>query len=177
MPRNRFSKKKKSASDVYGKQNRLLHGIFSSLGYPYNDERGYWLPILSDILGKRVSGLSGLTLGERGRIIRDFSNRYPQADIHAPWVPTNMREWKKGSADIDDGNARQLYVLREAIKEAAPDLENRERRLRGLCRKHAEVDDIRWCFDAKALKQILTVLRREAAKERRALNGRQQETS
>lgn len=165
MPRNRFSKKKKSTSDVYGKQNRLLHGIFSSLGYPYNDERGYWLPILSDILEKRVSGLSGLTLGERDRIIREFSKRYPEAAIHAPWVPYNMRAWKKGNADIDEGSGRQLYVLREAIKEAAPDLPDRERRLRGLCQKHGGVDRPEWCFDVRVLKQILTAFRRIEEKE------------
>ena len=171
MPRTKF-KKKTSASDIYQKQNRLLHRVFSFLGYPYHDEREYWLPVFSEILGKEVTGLSSLTLRERDGIIREFRKRYPEADIHAPWVPAGViGDWKKGGKKMEVGTAGQLRSLRRVIAETALDLRNREQRLRGLCRKHAGVDDIRWCTDVKVLKQVLTALRRIAAMERKAKNA------
>jgi len=171
MARTKF-KKKKSSLDIYQMQNRLLHRVFSFLGYPYHDERDYWLPVFSEILGKKVTGLSSLTLRERDGIIREFRKRYPEADIHAPWVPSGIiGDWKKGGADMDVGSAGQLRSLRRVIAETDLDLENRDQRLRGLCKKHGGVDDIRWCSDVKALKQILTALRRISSAERKAQNS------
>ena len=53
----------------------------------------------------------------------------------------------------------QLKALRERIKEESGKLINGEERLKGLVKKIAKEDDLRFCRNVKKLKQVLKVIR------------------
>ena len=64
-------------------------------------------------------------------------------------------------------NGPQLEALRERAIEVAGELENGERRLRGLCRKLCGVDRIEWCTEVRPLKGLVAALERILAADLR----------
>jgi len=53
----------------------------------------------------------------------------------------------------------QIKALQERVKEEARKLNNGEERLKGLVKKIAKEDDLRFCRNVKKLKQLLKVIR------------------
>jgi len=167
-------KKIKKASDIYKNQNKLLHKAFAGQGYPYNEDKVVWLKLMSDIIERRVGGLSELTLGERHKLIVYFQKR--GVKLFAPIVPHKVKDWKKGDSDFeyeyreeDDPQIRMVYAM-------WTEMGYRPKTLRGLCFKLFKRDDPRW-LDDKQLSRLVNVVKHKAEKKgcgnyyRRRVNG------
>lgn len=84
-----------TADKIYGIQNRSIHKAMSEAGYPYNNNKDMWLPLLQEMADKRkVTGLSNLTLGERSKLIKHFRDQ--GMDLFSPGIPKQLWFWKKG---------------------------------------------------------------------------------
>jgi hypothetical protein len=67
---------------------------------------------------------------------------------------------KKVTDPRDPGSGvGQIKALQERVKEEAGKLNNGEERLKGLVKKIAKEDDLRFCRNVKKLKQLLKVIR------------------
>lgn len=82
------------ANIIYSKQNKSLHKAFSASGMPYSANRVRWQPVLKNIAGHEVSGLSDMTLGERYKLIQSFQRK--GHSLHNPRVYKGLWNWKKG---------------------------------------------------------------------------------
>ena len=114
---------------------------------PYGECKGDWLALFEDVAGRRVSGLSGLTLAERHSVITHLQGR--GARIFAPAVPEGVRDWRKGDPDVDyefrEGDSPQIRMICAVWAE----LGYRQKSLRGLVQRRFGKDDIRWLSDGE----------------------------
>jgi len=46
------------ASELYARQNKLLHKGFVSAGMPYREHKGEWLDVASSLTKRKIAGLS-----------------------------------------------------------------------------------------------------------------------
>lgn len=152
----------RKASDIYKKQNVLLHKAFAAAGMPYGENKDTWLNLMKEIAGRAVTGLSALTLWERHQLIRYFQRR--GIKLFTPAVPENMHNWKKGDADAehklkkdDDPQARLAYAIWS-------EMGYRPKTLRGLCWKLFKRDDPRW-LNNRQLSHLVNVVMAKAAKK------------
>lgn len=92
----------RTAKTVYSQQNRSIHKALAMLGMPYNDYREELLDTFTRVLGRKrtISGISGLTLGDRYRIIKHFKTKGMR--IMNPPVGKHLWRWKKGQPDQPD---------------------------------------------------------------------------
>lgn len=152
----------RKASDIYNKQNVLLHRAFASQGMPYEQNREVWLTLATEVIGKAVAGLSEMTLSERHKMLRALAKKGTR--VFTPGVPTKIKDWKKGDPDIE-------YELRE---EADPqvrmvlamwaEMGYEAKTLRGLCFKLFKKGDPRWLSDEQ-LRRLVTVVKYRAQKK------------
>jgi hypothetical protein len=154
-----FKGKRRKASDIYRKQNTLLHKAFALQGYPYAEDKVVWLKLMTDIMERPVGGLSELTLSERHKLITYFQRQGMR--LFAPAVPVKIRDWKKGDDDIEyeyredeDPQIRMAYAI-------WAEMGYRPKTLRGLCLKLFQVDEPRWLTD-KQLNRLVNVVRNKA---------------
>ena len=161
-------KARRRASDIYKKQNTVLHRAFAHAGFPYVENKFMWLPLMNEIAqgakGKgqserRIEGLSGMTLGERHRLVNHFQQLGYR--IYAPAVPAKIRDWKKGDPDINyefredpDPQIRMVYAIWN-------EMGYRPRTLRGLCLKRFGKDDPRWLSDGE-LRALVNIVKQKA---------------
>ncbi|MBW1666742.1 MAG: DUF1018 domain-containing protein [Deltaproteobacteria bacterium] len=152
-------RKHRKASDIYRRQNTLLHRAFSKCGLPYSDSKEVWCKLASEIAGREVGGLSELTLGERHALIIHLQQQGMR--IFAPAVPAEISGWKKGDEDIEyeyrlegDPQIRMLYAI-------WCEMGYREKSLRGLCWRMFKVDDPRWLKDSE-LRRLLQYVKYRA---------------
>lgn len=142
----------KKASDIYKKQNTLLHKAFTQAGMPYQANKEVWLKLMIDIAKRPVTGLSELTLSERHQLISHLQRKGMR--IFAPAVPEKIGNWKKGDPDIeyeyrvdDDPQIRMAYAM-------WAEMGYRPATLRGLCLKVFKVDDPRWLNDHQLIRLV-----------------------
>jgi len=160
---------KRTASQIYRRQNRLLHGAFAALGMPYDANKYAWLPLFEDVTGRPVAGLSDLTLGERAAVINHFQSR--GLVLRAPAVPPSLRDWRKGDPDEDYGFTRDENPTIRMIYAMWTEMGYKPRTLRGLCYKLFGVADPRWLDDAQLRRLVNTVRYRAKQKHCGAYYG------
>jgi len=161
-------KKRKKASEVYGKQNRLIHKAMHAAGYPYATNKDLWVPLMREMRGQKtddgrrttdVRGLSDLTLGERHALLADFQKKGYK--IFAPAVPVKIRGWRKGDPDIeyeyrmeDDPQIRMIYAMWN-------EMGYQPKGLRAMCLRMFQRDDVRWLTD-KQLSRLVNFVKMRA---------------
>lgn len=154
----------RKASDIYKKQNVIIHKAMAASGYPYAAYKEMWMGLFKEVRGKGsgVSGLSDLTLAERQMVIRHFQDKGMK--LFSPFVPANIREWKKGDPEVDcsfkkDDDRQVRMVLAMWAEMGYP-----VKTLRGLCCKMFKKDDPRW-LDDEQLRRLVTVVKYRAQKK------------
>lgn len=101
-----------TAEKIYRIQNRSIHKAMSSTGYPYNNNKDVWIPLLQEIAGKRkITGLSSLNLGERQELIKYFNGQ--GHDVFSPFIPKGSWFWKKGDKDKTATSGRPIAVAED----------------------------------------------------------------
>ena len=147
------------ASEIYKKQNTLLHRAFAAVGMPYQDHKEVWLRLMTEIAGRRVTGLSRLTLWERHQVLAHFRKQGQR--IFAPGVPREVKNWKKGDPEIEygfredaDPQVRMVYAMWAEMGYA-------QKTLRGLCWKLFRVNEPRW-LDDRQLGHLVNVVQQKA---------------
>jgi len=151
--------KRKKATDIYKKQNTLLHKAFAASGLPYGENKDVWLSLCREIAERDVTGLSDLTLSERHKLLAHFQKRGMR--LFVPAVHVKVRDWKKGDREIeyeyreeDDPQVRMVYAMWN-------EMGYREKTLRGLCWKLFKVNDPRWLNDGQ-LSRLVNVVKVKA---------------
>lgn len=154
----------RKASDIYNKQNVIIHKAMAASGYPYAAYKEMWMGLLVEVRGQgsAVSGLSDLTLAERQQVIRHFQKKGMK--LFSPSVSVKIKDWKKGDPDIE-------YELREEkdpqvrmVLAMWAEMGYEPKTLRGLCFKMFKKDDPRWLSDAQ-LRRLVTVVQYKAQKK------------
>jgi len=92
----------RTATTVYDQQNRSIHKALAMLKMPYKDYREELLDTFTQVLGRKrtITGISGLSLGDRHRIIKHFKTKGMR--IMNPPVGKHLWRWKKGQQDQKD---------------------------------------------------------------------------
>lgn len=157
------------ASEIYAKQNKALHGLFRALGRPYREHKDFWCGIFSDVLGKRVSGLSELTLGERDLIIKHFQETLPEMEIRNPAVPKRLRGWKKGMPEASYRARREADPQLRMIFALWAELGYEPHQLRELLRRMFKVEEVRW-LDEEQRRRLVNFLRHKLAQKDRGVH-------
>ena len=149
----------RKASDVYKRQNTVIHKAMLRAQMPYETYKGDWLRLFAEIVGRPVDGLSSLTLGERHTVILHFQERGER--IYAPAVAVRIRDWKKGDLDVEyewreesDPQIRMVVAMWVEMGYAV-------KTLRGLCWKLFQRDDPRW-LDERQLSHLVNVVQQKA---------------
>ena len=150
------------ASEIYSQQNKTLHRIFRNLGRPYGQNKDFWCSVFSNVLGKKVTGLSDLSLGERDVLIKHLQQTLPDMEIYNPPVPKKLRGWCKGMPDAaykmrreDDPQARMIFAL-------WAELGYEPRQLRTLLRRMFKVEAVRW-LNEEQKRRLINFLRHKLA--------------
>ena len=153
---------KKKASEIYKKQNTIIHKAMSRIGMPYGENKGDWLNLFGEIAGREVGGLSELTLAERHEVIVHL--RRKGLRLFSPTVPARIRDWKKGDEDIayeyrvdDDPQIRMVYAM-------WVEMGYQPKSLRGLCLKRFKKDDPRWLSNEE-LSQLVNLVKYRAERK------------
>jgi len=150
---------KKKASEIYKKQNTLIHKGFSALGMPYGENKEDWLRLMAEIAGREVMGLSELSLWERHQVLVHLRSKGLR--IFAPAVPGEMREWKKGDPDIEFGFRVDADPQVRMVFAMWTEMGYRQKTLRGLCWKLFKVAEPRWLND-RQLGHLVNVVQGKA---------------
>lgn len=149
----------RTASEIYKKQNTLLHRAFTRCGMPYQANREDWLSLIREIAGREAGGLSELSLWERHSLINHF--RRQGQEIWAPAVPLKLRGWKKGDPEETDtfqeADDRQVRMVEAMWTEMGYQLKT----LRGLCWKLFKAQDPRWLAPDQ-LSRLVNVVKHKA---------------
>ena len=149
-----------SAKDIYDRQNRIIHKGFCALGLPYSENKAYWLDLCEAVCKRTVSGLSGMTLGERRALIGHMKKQ--KAATANPFVPYSVKNWKQGDTEqtvlypnpkqgfpgkpagthfCDPDKGRMLKKIEAMLAEAKRSWEYAH----SMAKKMAGVDRIEWC--------------------------------
>lgn len=140
------------ASDVYKRQNVVIHRAMNRVQMPYQTYKAEWCALFSEITGRSVDGLSGLTLGERHAVILHFQSQGQR--IFSPAVPVNIRGWKKGDPDIAYEWREEADPQVRMVLAMWTEMGYRIKTLRGLCWKRFRKDDPRWLTDAELIRLV-----------------------
>lgn len=151
----------KKASELYKKQNTLIHKAFSVLGMPYGENKEVWLRLMADIAGREVGGLSELSLWERHQVIVHLRKSRGAGRLFAPAVPPEVRDWKKGDADIEYGYRVDADPQVRMVFAMWAEMGYRQKTLRGLCWKLFKVQEPRW-LDDRQLSHLVNVVQAKA---------------
>ncbi len=91
------------ASVVYNQQNRSIHKALAAMGMPYTEYRQELLETFTRVLGRKriIDGISGLTLGQRHKILKHFKNKGIR--VMNPPVGRHIWSWRKGDPDSKAG--------------------------------------------------------------------------
>lgn len=140
--------KGKRLPDKETRQRRALlakvHIAIKELGIPEDDYR----QILRWQFNKRSA--AQLTIMELQYLVDYF--------VQHGWQPKRRQRADDRRPTTDDGP--QLQALRERIWDMARNMDNGNRRLRGLSRKFLRVDCLVWCREPQKLKRLLAALER-----------------
>ncbi len=91
------------SQEVYNRQNRVIHKACTKMGYPYSENKDMWLSFFNESTGRKVKGLSEMTLGERRSVIKKFNRKSNFAGkndkLYNPYVNIHQKDWKKGDPE------------------------------------------------------------------------------
>lgn len=90
------------SQEIYNRQNRVIHKACSALGLPYMDNKDTWISFFNEAAGRRVKGMSDMTLNERKEVIDRFNlKRYfaGKRKLYNPYINRFQSGWKKGDAE------------------------------------------------------------------------------
>lgn len=149
----------KKASDIYKKQNTIIHRAFNAFNLPYKDNKDGWLSLCRSICGRQVNGLSDLDLLERGTLIRNLAAR--GLKLFNPGVPLKMRDWKKEDPDIiigDEHGPRNVQPgKRRMIAKVGAilaDLGHEWSYADGISKQMFKIDKVEWCEQGQLYKVV-----------------------
>ena len=152
----------KKASDIYNQQNKTIHRALHDIGMPYKENRSELVTLFGEIAGRKVTGLSDLTLGERNQVIRHFQKKGLR--LYKPMVLKDLMTWRKGDADMDNKkSARPLAVpaakvrLVNKIWAILTDLDLTWEYADGVSRKMFGIRVVEWCTPEQ-LHKIVTAM-------------------
>lgn len=153
---------KKRPDRISRQRNALLakiHIAVKDLGILEDDYR--------DILEREffVKSAAALSIDELQRLVRRWQD--------CGWKPTVKRGKGKSEAGKRGKGQAQVEALRERAEGLAGELEDGDKRLRGLVKKICGVENLEWCRDVKRLKRLLAALETIRANEMKsATKGR-----
>ena len=82
------------------------------IGMPYHDNKAELLDVYAGIIGRKVSGLSGFTLGERDQLLRHYQKQ--GLKLFKPFVGKHLKGWRKGDPEkVDPETQRPMAVAKE----------------------------------------------------------------
>jgi len=154
----------RKASEIYWLQNRIIHKVLLKLGMPYEEEKEYWLVVIKNVIGREVSGLSEMTLGERDLFIKYLQKTCKHLKIKNPPVPKSLRDWKKGEKDKSFNFRRERDPLIRKIFAVWAELGYEPKELRALVKNVFKIDDVRW-LRTDQLDRLLRMLIARAEKK------------
>ncbi len=153
---------KRTALEIYKKQNTLLHKAFAAQGMPYEQNKDVWLSLATEVCGRAVAGLSDMSLSDRHKMLMALAKKGIR--VFAPAVPAKIKGWKKGDEDVcyefrkeDDPQLRMALGI---WAEMGYELKT----LRGLCFKLFHKDDPRWLSNEE-LSRLVAVVKYRAQKK------------
>lgn len=98
-------------TDVYARQNKLIHQAFTMKGMPYEANKEHWLDVIISLIGRVITSLSEMTLGERSTFLWHMASS--GLKIYNPFVPRAWESWKKGDPEpTADVTQRPMKVAR-----------------------------------------------------------------
>lgn len=106
----------RKASSIYSQQNRSIHKALSHLRMPYHAHKDELLATFTRVLGRKrtISGISGLTLGDRYKILKHFKSKGIR--IMNPPVGRHLWQWKKGMDDAESKGTGNRFEPRRPLK-------------------------------------------------------------
>lgn len=114
--------------------------------------------ILEDEFG--VKSAAYLSVKEMERLVQRFITKGWKGKSRQD-RPATMTAGKQDRQESKGKNTeQQVEKLKERIGQELVGSELTEQRMRGLVRKICGVDDLKWCGDARRLKQLLAVISR-----------------
>lgn len=96
-----------TASEIYNRQNKLIHRAFADIGMPYIENRDVWVNRCKSLCKRNVQGLSDMTLHERRGLIDHLKKQ--GAKLSNPFVYQKIKDWKKHNPDITVSNKSGGY--------------------------------------------------------------------
>jgi uncharacterized protein DUF1018 len=88
-----------TASEIYSRQNRVIHKALTALDMPYHECKQDWIDLIKSLLHKKnITGLTSLMLSERRRFIQYLHGQ--GLTLYNPGVPKVMTKWRKGDEEI-----------------------------------------------------------------------------
>ncbi len=147
------------ASDLYDKQNKLLHKGFVAAGLPYKDYKEDWLEVAGSLCKRNIEGLSDMTLHERDMLLGYVARK--GVELHTPSVPYRMRDWKKGAKEAEvtyqrSGDSQVRYA--EALW---ANMGYQRKTLYGLCLKRFGKAHPDW-LKPQELNQLVNIVAQKA---------------
>lgn len=142
--------KQQSTKMVYNQQNRTIHKALQMSGMSYNEDKAELMELINSMTRRKIKGLSGLTIGERDRLIRHFQKR--GLKLFKPFVSKEFRNWRKGDPEIKEiATSRPLRVPEDRrrligkIGAVLADLKLPWSYADGISTKMFNVNKVEWC--------------------------------
>lgn len=99
----------KKATVIYNQQNKIIHCALRDLDMPYKDHKEELFSLYTGIIGRKATGLSDLTLGERDLIIRHYQKK--GLKLFKPFINRDLKDWQKGDPEmVSESSDRPLSV-------------------------------------------------------------------
>lgn len=147
------------ASELYSRQNKLLHKGFVAAGMPYREYKEEWLDVASSLAKRKINSLSKMTLHERNRLMAYMARRGIR--LFTPGIPGEMRDWVKGDRDLTRtygrSNDRQIRYA-EALW---ANMGYQRKTLYGLCLKRFGQSHPEW-LEPSQLNQLVNIVAQKA---------------
>jgi len=99
----------KKATIIYNQQNKIIHCALRDLDMPYKDYKDELFELYTGIIGRKATGLSDLTLGERDLLIRHYKKK--GLKLFKPFISRHLKDWCKGDPEmVSESSDRPLSV-------------------------------------------------------------------
>ena len=143
------------ASELYLRQNTLLHKGFDAAGMPYREHKDEWMDVATSLAKRSITSLSQMTLHERNRLMAYMSRRGIQ--LFTPGIPGEMRGWKKGDRDIEVSYVRSDDRQIRYAENVWQNMGYKRKSLYGLCFKRFGKGHPEW-LEPHELNQLVKIV-------------------
>lgn len=151
-----------NASELYARQNKLLHKGFVAAGMPYRGHKDEWMDVASSLAKRTITGLSQMTLHERNRLMAYMSRRGIQ--LFTPGIPGEMRDWKKGDRNMKIAYTRSDDRQIRYAEAVWSNMGYKRKTLWGLCLKRFGKDRPEF-LKPHQLNKLVTIVCQKAAEK------------